>query len=336
MKFELEEELDMKKVSAIWIVCFLVFFSFIACGKKEGVSTTKSAAAENMFKLLPKEAQGAFFIDFHKAVTIEAFDEAMKSDKNFEDMQEFIDKTGIDPKQDIHYIGAAITGIENQNAALIINLVYNKEAFLGVINEKLEEEGTQAETVDYEGATIYTMTDEKGARNSFAFIDDSHIAAGNESEVKKVLDVVNDRAESLAANEELGALLKKSNQGAMVWGAIQIPQETMEKATSDNPFISSLESVRAISLYFDYKNKNIMAEINLASDDAAKNKEVADALNGLKSLGGMIGAEKPEIATLLNKITISSGADHVKIKADIPEDLINKLKSEFAPPKIED
>jgi hypothetical protein len=325
----------MKKVTSIWIICFLAFFAFISC-QKGATSKASSAEAEAMLKFLPKEAQGAFFIDFHKAVTIEAFDEAMKSNENFGEMQEFIDKTGIDPKQDIHYIGAAVTGLENQDAAVVINLTYNKDTLLSVINEKLEEEESEAETVDYEGATIYTMTDENGERNSFAFINESHIAAGKEADVKKVLDVVNGRAENLTANVDLGELLKKSNQGAMIWGAMRVPQETMEKATADNPFISSLESVRAIALNFDYKNKDIFAEINLMSDDATKNKEVAEALNGLKSLGGLIGAEKPEIATLINKITISSGADHVKIKANIPEDLINKLKSEFAPPKIED
>ena len=40
----------------------------------------------------------------------------------------------------------------------------------------------------------------------------------------------------------------------------------------------------------------------------------------------MAATEKPEIGELINKIDITSTADHVKIYASIPEDLINKLK----------
>jgi len=41
----------------------------------------------------------------------------------------------------------------------------------------------------------------------------------------------------------------------------------------------------------------------------------------------MAGGEKPEIGELINKIEISSAADAVKIYANIPEDLLNKLSA---------
>ena len=90
--------------------------------------------------------------------------------------------------------------------------------------------------------------------------------------------------------------------------------------------LSSLEGINAVSMYFDYKNKNIIAEIKVISSDEAKNQQVADLLNGLKAMGGMAATEKPETGELINKIEITSTADHVKIYASIPEDLINKLK----------
>jgi len=40
----------------------------------------------------------------------------------------------------------------------------------------------------------------------------------------------------------------------------------------------------------------------------------------------MMAAQDPNVGELLSRIEITSGTDHVKINANIPEDLINKLK----------
>jgi hypothetical protein len=42
----------------------------------------------------------------------------------------------------------------------------------------------------------------------------------------------------------------------------------------------------------------------------------------------MAAGEKPEIGELLNAIQITSGDDHVKIFAEVPETLIQKLTAE--------
>jgi hypothetical protein len=89
-----------------------------------------------------------------------------------------------------------------------------------------------------------------------------------------------------------------------------------------------------VAMYFDYKNQNIVAEIMAMSPDPDSNKQVADALTGIKSFGAMAAGEKPEIGELLNKIEISSGADHVTIHAEIPEELIQKLQADI--PKEEE
>lgn len=87
-----------------------------------------------------------------------------------------------------------------------------------------------------------------------------------------------------------------------------------------------MKSINAIALYFDYKNQIITAEILAMGPDADSNRQVAEALTGIKSFGAMAAGEKPEIGELLNAIQISSGDDHVKIFAEIPEELIQKLQ----------
>jgi hypothetical protein len=94
---------------------------------------------------------------------------------------------------------------------------------------------------------------------------------------------------------------------------------------------------------FDYKDKNILAEIKAMSPDEAKNKQMADALNGFKALGAGAAAKEPQLGELLNKIEIGSASDHVKISAIIPEELLQSLgqkmkaqKSQGEPEKKQD
>ena len=72
-----------------------------------------------------------------------------------------------------------------------------------------------------------------------------------------------------------------------------------------------------------------MANIKALSNDAVKNKQIAEMLTGFKAMGAMLAVQKPDVGTLLDSIVISAADDHVLISANIPEELLQKLKSEI-------
>lgn len=319
----------MKKITAIGIALIFVFFSFFSCEKKPSAPKAGSASADDMLSLIPADSMGVFFIDFHKAMSTEIVSKAIKEDKNYQKYQEFVEMTGIDPQKDVYFVSVSVTEAmekEKTKGGAIINLKYDKETLLSLIKAKAAEEGQELQEEEYSGVMIYAWKEENGDKPYFSFIDDSNIIAGDDTGVKSIIDVLQKKKENVFKNEALSALIEKANKDAMLWGAILIPPEAMSKAASQNPMFSSLEGINAVSLYFDYKNKNIIAEIKVISSDEAKNQQVADLLNGLKAMGGMAATEKPEIGELINKIEITSAVDHIKIYASIPEDLINKLK----------
>jgi len=319
----------MKKIAAIGIALIFVFFSFFSCEKKPSAPKAGSASADDMLSLIPAASMGVFFVDFHKAMSTEIVSNAIKEDKNYQKYQEFVEMTGVDPQKDVYFVAVSVTEAmekEKTKGAAIINLKYDKETLLSLIKAKAAEEGQELQEEEYSGVLIYAWKEENGDKPYFSFIDDSNIIAGDDTGVKSIIDVLQKKKENVFKNEALSALIEKANKDVLLWGAILIPPEAMSKAASQNPMLSSLEGINAVSMYFDYKNKNIIAEIKVISSDEAKNQQVADLLNGLKAMGGMAATEKPEIGELINKIEITSTADHVKIYASIPEDLINKLK----------
>jgi len=316
----------MKRITAIGLVLFLFVFSFMACKKEAAAPKAGTAKAEDLLNLIPVDVQGVIFVDVNRAMATEFANKMIQDNENYQKYQEFVEKSGIDPQKDIYYVAVGIAGDlegENQEGVAVINMKYNPETVLGLIKEKAAEEEQEIQEEQYEGHTLYKMWEE-GKPVEFSFIDESNIVAGNEIHVKSVLDVLNKKKDNVFKNEGLSAILDKTNKDAMLWGAILIPAETMEKAASSNPMMGALKSISAIALYFDYKNQNFIAEIMAMGPDADSNKQVAEALTGFKSFGAMAAGEKPEIGELLNAIQITSGDDHVKIS----EELIQKLQAE--------
>jgi len=342
----------MRKTTIFSLIFLLTVIGFVACGKKAEAPKAGSASADDMLSLLPMNAKGVFLVNVNQAMAIEAADKAIKESDEYQKYLEFIEKTGVDPQKDIYYVAAAMIsgfGDEEEKGVAIVNMKYDKEKILPLIKEKLAEEGEELIETEYSGLMIYKVekkaTEEEEEQQqqqqqeqqekeeksieegAFAFLDSSNIVVGNEDEVKSVIDISQKKADNIYKNQDLADLLAKTNKEGILWGAILIPSEAVEKAASENPMMSSFEAVKAATLLFDYKNQNVLAEIKLMSDNEENNKKIADALNGFKAIGGMAAAQKPELGELLNKIEISSTADHVKVYCSLPEELLNKLKS---------
>ena len=321
----------MKKFTAIGIVIIFALLSFISCEKKPEAPSSGAAQTNDMLSLLPADALGVLFIDFHRIMSIEAVDEMIKEEEDKEDnqkYQEFIEKTGIDPQEDIYSIAASAAmgeGKEIKTVSVVINLKYNRETLFPLIKENMEEEEELTEK-EYDGFTIYTTKTEEKNEASFAFLNDSYIGLGNEEGVKAVIDILQKKRENVFKNDSLAALLEDANKGAILWGAFSIPPEAKEEMTGVSPMLKDIEAINAVSLSFDYKNKSIIAEIKLLTGDPDKSQQIGDSLNGLKMMGSMIQIQDFNAAEVLDNIEITAGPDHVKIYARFPEELLDKLK----------
>ncbi|MGB8952105.1 MAG: hypothetical protein WCC06_05495 [Candidatus Aminicenantales bacterium] len=323
----------MKKFAAIGTVFLLILVLCSACAKKSAIPKAGSAEASDMLTLLPQNASGIIVIDLHRAFTTEFADNLIKDSKDYQKYQEFVKKTGLDPQKDIYFLALAITSMADQNVRSgvgVINLKYNKETLMA----KIKEQGQELKEETYNGISLISGSEDDGKSFFGAFLDESNIALGEEKGVKAVIDIYQKKAKSVLENEELMALIKMLPQNSLVWSAFIFSPEMTQQITAQNPMLSSLESLKSIVVYFDYMDKNILAEIKAMSGDVEKNKQIADLLNGLKALGGMAAATKPEVGELMNKIEITAGPDFVKVYANVPEALLKKL-GETAKKKVE-
>lgn len=326
----------MKKITVTALAVIFALFSLMTC-EKGLLGPAGPAQAEEMLRLLPQDLDAVFFIDVQRILTIETIDklvnEKMEEDEfeEFTDYQKFVEMTGIDLKKDVHFVTVAMkqpAETKDEWAVGIVNLEYDTESLLSFIKAKNEETGSKLTEEEYSGFTVYTHT-EKDEEASFAFIDDSHIVGGDIDLVKSVIDVLQNKKESVLKNEEFSALFKDTDKKALFWGGVIIPPEATAKLIEEVPMAGNFESIQAVSLSFDYRKKTIMAEIKLTSSDPISNQEIADNLIGLKEMGAMITIQDFNFSEVLDRIDITAAPDHVRIYASYPDDFFNDFLSKF-------
>ncbi len=322
----------MKKITTLSLALVLLLFGIAAC-KKAGPPAAGSATATDMLSMIPKSAQGVVVLDVHAALNTAFVDKMLKEGEDKQKYLDFIKDTGIDPQKDIYLavIGLMGTGgLNNASPAIVVNLKYDKDKLLA----KLKEKATNVTEEVYEGLTLYTVpeADDKKPMTG-VFYDASNIILGEAKDVKAVIDVVKKGGENILKNETLSPLLKSADKSAIVWAAVAFPPDMMKSVAAQNPMASSLENMKSLLVALNYKNKALQIEIKGMGGDAEKNKQTAEALNGLKALGAMASTEKPEIGELVNKIEVTSSAEFVKIAANFPEELLTKLGATSKPPE---
>ncbi len=323
----------MRKLAVFGIVGALVLVSFAACGKQAAGPGGSGAGA--LLNLLPKSAQGVVVVDFNRAINTQFADKAIKEDKNQAKYQQFIKESGIDPQKDISGLAVAlaappdVTGtVAKQEAAVVVSLKYNKDLVLAM----MKKDGAEIKEETYQGVVVYSgLKAEPGKPPaSAAFLDASTAVAGTDGMVRQVIDVFAKKAESIQKNDALAAIIKTANKNALVWCAFAIPEEATKKLAQSNPMMASLEGMKAMTMFFDYRDKTYSFEIKVQGGEQAKNKQLADMLTGFKALGAGAAAKNPDVGELLNRIEVSSGADFVKIAAGLPEDVLERLTKSAA------
>ncbi|HSA96772.1 MAG TPA: hypothetical protein VLJ16_12030 [Acidobacteriota bacterium] len=313
----------MKKTTNIGLALALtvLFASGISCaGAKTG-----AAAGEALINLMPRTTMGVIALDFHRAMATEGATKALQDPKAKEKYDEFVKMSGIDPMKDISYFGVGLSGdgMNLRDGAVIIEMTYDKAKLLSLVKEKAPE----AKEELYEGVTVYSNLDGNGAKQMTraAFLDENHIVLGSEKGVKGVIDVRMKKAESAAKNAELAAALKKVDKTNLAWGAFLIPQELLQKGIASSPQFKVLEGVKALTLSFDYRLGDFVADIETHGGTKEQNSNLASTLNGFKAMGAMFAGQEPVVGEALGGIEITSGADYTRLAIKLPQETLDKL-----------
>jgi tetratricopeptide (TPR) repeat protein len=322
-----------------------------AAASRPGMSTGPgqiAAAAEDLVKLLPRSTAVVVVNDIKRIMEIDAVDKALQDPKVKERYDEFVKMSGIDPKRDVAYVGIGAPNPEDArrafmpireaflyNASIIVSLKYDKVRLQGFIKEKIP--GAKEES--YNGVTVFTNLNGDSnkqtapfaganlGRMSFqaAFLDASQIVIGDEKGVKGVIDVYQKKAEPLAMNPEMTALVSRVDKSGILWCAASYPAELMKKASETNPQLKALEGLKGLTVAVDDKKTGLFAEVRSLGGTKEQNAAMASNLNGLRAAGAIYAAQEPALGELLNGIAVTSGEDYARLTVTLSYETIGGL-----------
>lgn len=313
-------------ISVAILAAFLMFTS--ACGDK----TTGPAGSlgVSLYKMVPSDASGILTFNIKKLSSLSVFDkikedmtkkELAGKEKFFKNYEDFVDKTGIDPKRDFYSVVLAVFGdlkAKTPDFAIIANLHYDKSKILSILKEKVQNLIQE----DYLGSTIYKFTDEKGKDVSINFINADFILAGSSNGLKKIIDLSKGKGSSLDTNNKIMGFLKEIKGNPVLSFVFSIPDE-LKGMKGSGMFQADFSKAEAVFGQVDYIGTDWTGKIVLVSPNEEGNKKMKTTLDGLKGFGAMAG---PEFAELVNSITISASPRDLTISLSISTELLEKLK----------
>ncbi|MGE5340359.1 MAG: hypothetical protein ACM3SY_02650 [Candidatus Omnitrophota bacterium] len=321
----------MKQRIVILLLLFAVmgggFFSTTGCAK---------AKTKDALSLMPEEASGVVVFNFNRFAQMPTFDKMIKNSdlkkketENpglFKDYQDFVNKTGIDPKRDINTVLIGLMGNvsvqdKDANIVMILNLKYDKNKILALVKDKANEITEES----HNGITIYKYKDSDGKIMGGAFIDESYIANGNVDSIKKVIDLSKGKGKNVRESLILKPYLNQMKADAILSFVFGIPQES-RKISDSGMFKFDLRKAEAIIGYVDYANRTWSGLIQLLCKDEQANQQMASALNMFKTMGALLGNEGVEF---VSKINITATKDSVKIDGAISEDLLERIQKKL-------
>jgi len=318
----------MKKNVRLFVSLMILVVLFSFCGKKEKAVS----GVEGTLALLPKDVKGVMVVNAEKANSLDYFKETFKvenflkeNEKALKSYNEFTEKTGIDLKKDMKYIGMGF--ISEDNPCIVMNIAYDKSKLVSFMKEKAKEKRNKVIEETYNGITIYepeSKSDVKGEM-AFSMLDNNFIAIAKPDTLKNTIDIYKGAGENILSNEKFTSLFGKVNQKSILWGVVDISEEMAKSLSNQSKSLGiDASKISALLVDFDYINNTLEGKIEILSADEQNNQKIVEMLNGFKA---MLTMKDNEVSRLLQNVNFISSADSIKLDFSVPKEVLDDLKA---------
>jgi len=129
---------------------------------------------------------------------------------------------------------------------------------------------------------------------------------------------------ALASNEPFAAVLRGSETGRMVWGVITPPAVDRVPVGDLGQMLPASSLVPFIGFWADSAEQLTFAAVFHAADAPSASK-IGDSLDQLLALARVFTARQPEVASLVETVSLAREETRVTLRADVPADLVAAL-----------
>ncbi|MGH9753389.1 MAG: hypothetical protein ACREA2_11455 [Blastocatellia bacterium] len=268
-------------------------------------------------------------------------------DKLAKSIQDFMQKTGIDPSK-IHNAVISLSMDGPQGIGVIVIQGIDPDA--KQIEAVMKEFGSEFTASDYKGKTIYNVVSKAKAPSAgplslktddiaLAALGRRKVAFGDMKAVKQVIDIQTGAAKGAAPAAMTGALAE-TRASALVRFALNIPETLRAEAATQGDLFKSVAAIKMILGTFDVANDSSLSLDTILR--AASQNDATELENGLKGLvelaKGIFGGGDPKtnlIAQLIDQVKIGSKVNDVSLSINLPREIIDQLTKKETPAPAE-
>jgi hypothetical protein len=268
-------------------------------------------------------------------------------DKLAKSIQDFTQKTGIDPSK-IQNVVLSFSLDGQQGTGVIV--IQGIDLDPNQIEAAMKEFGSEFKTSDYKGKTVYNVASKAKAPSTgplslktdevaLAALGRRRVAFGDLKVVKQVIDIQTGAAKGGVSAAMSGAL-NETRASALVRFALNIPETLRAEAANQGDLFKSAAAIKMILGTFDVAGDfslSLDAILRTVSQNDAT--ELENGLKGLVALGKDIfagGDPKTNlIAQLLDQVKIGSKVNDVSLSISLPRALLDQLTKKETPPPAE-
>ena len=268
-------------------------------------------------------------------------------DKLAKSIQDFTQKTGIDPSR----VQSAVLSFSmdgQQGTGVIIMQGIDPDP--GQIEAAMKEFGSEFKTSDYKGKTVYNVASKVKAPSAgplslktdevaLSALGRQRVAFGDLKVVKQVIDIQTGAAKGGVSAAMTGAL-NETRASALVRFALNIPETLRAQAVDQGDLFKSVAAIKLVLGTFD-----VASDFSLSLDTiirTASQNDAAELENSLKGLvdlvRGIFGGGDPKtnfFTQLLDQVKIGSKLSEVSLSIAVPRALMDQLSKKETPAPAE-
>jgi len=286
---------------------------------------------------LPKDANVVGYVDVRKLIYSPAY-QAFEKDHGDEftaHLQEFIAETGLDPRSDIDAVAfAARTGdTKSSPIAIVAGNYRDKQAKL----ESLIQTKGQATLTQYGKYKLFTNPNRKpddahpnAHQETAAFLDGSKLVFGNIDSVKSTIDAFESgERNGILSNPEFNQLISQTRTEGTFW-LVSTNMSFMnhfqkEAAGAPEQVRQNIPKIQNLILEADLGNM-VTASLRSQCTDEVMAKNLGDFVRGLVALGNMVTSQQPELAGLLQGVSVTQDKKMVEVNISLPFETIRGIQ----------
>lgn len=242
------------------------------------------------------------------------------------DYQEFVARTGIDLREDVHevWFGGFSEQQRDVEGGVIVTGRFDEGRVLDYIREK---EPGKLEERSYRGHTVYIFDKDE---HEMTLLQQNVVVMGKGAWVTAIVDQLEDKGRSVLDNQSMADYFAQVRHKDHLWGVVDLTELSdvwAQELRRNSSFkgTESIENMEALVFYTHFDDKtDLYIKGNFTTKEEAET--ISEMLNGFKAMAKLVVSDDREAVDMLNEIKIESEGAVVTMTSHVDRAFWDKLR----------